>query len=123
MKLLANENYPIASVKYLREKGYDITSIAELSPGDSDPEVLSRAVEENRIIITFDRDYGELIYRLKLPTPPGVIYLRFIPKNPLEPAEYLQTLIESKDIRLEGKFTVGERRQIRQRPLPKKEIF
>ena len=119
MKLLANENYPIASVKCLRDKGYDIVAIAEASPGDSDLEVLSRAVEENRIIITFDRDYGELIYRLKLPIPPGIIYLRFVPKNPLEPAEYVLELIESENIKVEGKFTVGDGRHIRQRPLPK----
>ncbi len=39
------------------------------------PEVLARAVDEQRIILTFDRDYGELIYRFRLPPPKGVIYL------------------------------------------------
>lgn len=118
MKLLANENYPIASVKLLRDKGYDITAISEISPGDKDTEVLLRAYRENRVIITFDRDYGEMIYKLRLPVPPGLIYLRFVPQNPLEPAEYVLGLLESKDITIKGKFTVGGEQQVRQRPLP-----
>lgn len=120
MKLLANENFPIASVKLLRENKFDITAIAEISAGDSDKEVLNRAIVENRIILTFDRDYRELIYRLKLPTPPGIIYLRFVPKTPLEPAEYILNLMDSEKITFEGKFTVGEICQLCQRPLPRK---
>jgi predicted nuclease of predicted toxin-antitoxin system len=63
MQLLANENFPLVSVQLLRQANYDVASITEDSPGIEDPEVLARAVDEQRIILTFDRDYGELIFR------------------------------------------------------------
>jgi hypothetical protein len=63
MHLLANENFPLVSVHLLRQAGYEIASITEDSPGIEDPEVLARAVDEQQIILTFDRDYGELVYR------------------------------------------------------------
>ncbi len=77
MYFLANENFPLLSVRLLREMNYDISSIMENSPGIPDAEVLSRSATENQIILTFDRDYGELIYLLKLPTPKGVILSDF----------------------------------------------
>ncbi|WP_051084275.1 DUF5615 family PIN-like protein [Segetibacter koreensis] len=63
MKLLANENFPKASVLLLRSLGYDVTSIGEDSPSISDRSVMQIAEAEQRIIQTFDRDYGELIYK------------------------------------------------------------
>jgi predicted nuclease of predicted toxin-antitoxin system len=63
MRLLANENFPITSVKLLSEAGIDIVSISLLSPGSSDAAVMKMASSENRTIITFDRDYGELIFK------------------------------------------------------------
>ena len=79
---------------------------------------MALAISEDRIIITFDRDYGELIYRLGLSTPSGVIYLRYAPHIPFEPADQLIRLFRAGDIAFEGKFTVIKRDQIRQRSLP-----
>ena len=117
VKFLANENFPLASVYQLHEVGYEIAAIIEDSPGITDAEVLRRAVEEERIILTFDRDYGELIYRMKMPSPIGVVYFRYTPLTPEEPAQHLQRLLHIDGISLEGKFTVVERNQVRQRPL------
>lgn len=58
MKLLANENIPLDSVRSLRSAGHDVVSISERSPGISDEDVIRIARAENRIIVTFDRDYG-----------------------------------------------------------------
>ena len=58
MHFLANENFPLLSIRLLREMNYDISSIIENSPGIPDSEVLSRAATENQIILTFDRDYA-----------------------------------------------------------------
>ncbi len=104
MQLLANENFPLVSVQLLRQAGYEIASITEDSPGIEDPEVLARAVDEQRIILTFDRDYGELIYRFRLPPPKGVIYLRFRPhKLPLHLHHILDFLKARKGERGAGK--------------------
>lgn len=118
MRFLANENFPLKSVESLRQAGHDVVAIIEESPGLRDPEVLERAVNEQRFVLTFDRDYGELIYRLKLPVPEGVIYFRFVPSSPEEPAQLLTALLAIGGLSLEGKFTVVERGKIRQRPLP-----
>ena len=115
MRFLANENVPRASVRRLRLAGHDVAAVGEDIAGSSDDTVLARAVQEARIIITFDRDYGELIYRRKLPAPPGVVYLRFDPATPEEPAELLLRLLALPDVSLAQRFTVLERQQVRQR--------
>jgi hypothetical protein len=65
-----------------------------------------------------DRDFGELIYRHGEPAPAGVIYLRFRPADPEEPARIVSAIMERPEIALESRFTVVTRDQIRQRPLP-----
>jgi len=56
IKLLANENFPLASFLYLKAKGIDITSIGIDYSGITDREVMEIAIREARTIITFDRD-------------------------------------------------------------------
>nr|VFJ99570.1 MAG: Predicted nuclease, contains PIN domain, potential toxin-antitoxin system component [Candidatus Kentron sp. LFY] len=120
MRLLINENIPLASVAALRKAGHDVVSMTEQSPGITDEAVMDIAHAEQRIVVTFNRDYGELVFRRQLPLPGGVLYLRFLPVSPLEPAEYLARLIAA-GIKLEGKFTTGDREQVRQRPLDRGE--
>ena len=67
--------------------------------------------------MTFDRDYGELIYKYKLSSPAGVLYFRFIPLYPEEPAELMLRILEQEQVNLQGKFTVVTRTSVRQRDL------
>lgn len=99
--------------------GHDVVAIIQDSPGAKDRELLSRAAREHRILLTFDRDYGELIYRRRLAVPAGVVYFRFVPTTPDEPADQLAKILSTGDLELEGKFTVVERGRVRQRPLPR----
>src|SRR5437763_10183392 len=115
MRLLANENLPIASVRRLREKGHDVFAVAESMPASKDEGVLSLAAQEGRILLTFDRDYGKLIYGRGMAAPVGVVYLRFVPTTPLQPAEVVLDLAQV--VNLENRYTVVEPHQIRQRPL------
>jgi predicted nuclease of predicted toxin-antitoxin system len=117
MRFLANENLPLTSVRSLRAAGYDVAAISEEAPGVTDAEVLAQAAREGRIVLTFDRDYEELIYRYRLPSPSGVLYLRFDPATPQEPGEYVLALLTAEEITLEGRFTVVQRARLRQRPL------
>ena len=71
--------------------------------------------DENRIVLTFDRDYGGLIYRHKFFIPAGVIYFRFNPSTPKEPAEILLNILEKGNVTIVNRFTVVERDRIRQR--------
>ena len=118
MRWLANENMPLASIRRLRVAEHDVAAVIEDAPSSEDAEVLARAVREDRIILTFDRDYGELIYRLRLPSPPGLVYFRFIPSKPEEPSDRLLHLLAKVEVSLEGYFTIVERGQVHQRALP-----
>lgn len=119
MQFLANENFPMFSVNKLRDTGYSVIAISQLMPGAKDERVLEYANSNSQIILTFDRDYGELIYKQGLPLPEGIIYLRFIPLTPEEPADLILTLLANQHIYLQGRFTIVRRNNVRQRPLPK----
>ena len=80
-------------------------------------DILKRAHKENRIVLTFDRDYGELIYRHGLFIPNGVVYFRFDPATPEEPAEILSKVLKEGKVSILRKFTVIERDRVRQRIL------
>jgi predicted nuclease of predicted toxin-antitoxin system len=86
MKLLANENFPMKSFHILLEPGYDIKHIGVENAGISDEEVMNFSVREGRIIVTFDSDYGELVYKNGY-KPAGVIYLG--ESSTLNPLEFL----------------------------------
>lgn len=118
MRFVANENIPLSSVRQIRAAGHDVLSVTESAPSIMDVDVLAWAVQEAALVLTFDRDYGELIYRYHVPTPMGVVYFRFQPTTPDEPAIQLLALLSSIET-LEGMFTVVERAQVRQRPLPR----
>ena len=63
MLLLLDENVPIATVRALRAAGHDVYSATESSAGAPDELLLARADAERRLLITFDRDFGELAVR------------------------------------------------------------
>ena len=77
MRLLLDENIPRPSVSRLRSAGHDVAAVAEDTPGAADYAVVARAVHEQRILVTFDRDLGQLVYHHGVPAPQAIIYLRF----------------------------------------------
>jgi predicted nuclease of predicted toxin-antitoxin system len=105
------------SVRLLREAGHEVAVIARDSPGAPDEEVLLRAHRENRVLLTFDRDHGRLIYESSMPVPAGVVYFRLVPLTLEEPAERLMSLLEEPGLAIMGKLTVVERDRLRQRDL------
>ena len=114
MKLLANENFPYSSIYYLREKGFDVLSIGMDNPSIKDSQIMDIAIEERRTILTFDRDYGELIFRYGYKPAEGVVYLRLEEYAPVEPGIIVEQLLESK-FDLSNALTVIDRQGIRQR--------
>ncbi len=87
-------------------------------PRETDRVLLERGRAEERVVVTFDRDFGFLIFRVGAPVPRGVVYFRSPPANPEAPAAGLLALLATPGITLEGKFTVVELARVRQRPLP-----
>jgi len=114
MKLLANENFPYPSIFYLRDKGFDIVSIGMENPSIKDSEIMSIAINESRTILTFDRDYGELIFRFNYKPEMGVIYLRLENYSPIDPGLIIESLLNS-DLNFKRALTVIDQHGIRQR--------
>ncbi len=118
MRFLANENIHSQTVLALRTAGLEVVYAWEVMGGARDDVVLEYARQNQLIVITFDRDYGKLIYRHLVPIPAGVLYLRFVPTSPAELSAFILRLLTQTEISLLGKFTTARWLQIRQRPLP-----
>jgi len=116
-RLLLNENFPAPAVARLREQGLDLIAIGERSPGLTDRAVMALAVAERRWHITFDRDYGELVYARKFAPPPVIVLLREPRYRPAEPAGWVFDLLRDEP-RFVGYFVVHSRSSVRTRALP-----
>ncbi len=115
MKLLANENFPLKSTLYLRSKGYDISSIGTDNSSIKDHVVMGIAINEDRTFLTFDRDYGELIFKYNYKPQRGVIYLRLDEYAADEPGKLIEDLITKKEFDFNNALTVLDKNGIRQR--------
>jgi predicted nuclease of predicted toxin-antitoxin system len=76
MRFLADESCDFSVVRTLRSADHDVVAIAELSPREEDSAVMDRAVKDSRILITEDKDFGQLVYA-RMQTTGGVIFIRF----------------------------------------------
>lgn len=117
--LLADENVPAATIAWLRAQGYDVLSIREIAPGIADETVLAMAAADSRILITFDRDYGELIFRRRKRSPRSVIYVRIYPATVDELNAVLLRLIRGDVGVVDGHMVVVNREGIRKRMFPR----
>ena len=115
MKLLANENFPLKSVLYLKSKGFDIKAIGIDNPSIKDDHVMNIAIQEERMILTFDRDYGELIFKYNYKPEKGVIYLRLEEYEAEEPGKIVEQLISQQQFVFNNALTVVDKTGIRQR--------
>ncbi len=86
-------------------------------PGADDVAVLARAVAENRVLITFDKNFGELAVHQKLPATSGVILLRIKATSSQEAAKKVTTVLTGRDD-WPGHFSVIDDQRIRIRVLP-----
>jgi predicted nuclease of predicted toxin-antitoxin system len=117
MHLLANENIPAEVVDALRQRGHDVVWVHTDAPGSNDRDVLARAVAEDRVLLTFDKDFGELAFHAGLPATSAVVLLRIAPLSPGQVATLTITVLESRSD-WAGHFSVIEETRIRMTPLP-----
>ena len=116
MRFLANENFPGAAVAALEAAGHDIVWVRVAAPGTTDPDVVAWAAREERILLTFDKDFGELARRLSLPRTCGVVLVRTPMPRPGDVGLRLADLITARDD-WAGCFSVIEPGRVRMRPL------
>lgn len=117
MKILADENVDGPLVAYLRSVGHDVTWMAEADPGREDDEVLALAREQQRVIVTQDRHFGDLVFRDRHGAA-GVIYLRLRSRSLVELLERFQRAWPEVESRAIGHYVVVSRGRVRVRPLP-----
>jgi len=116
-RFLANENAPREAVLAARGAGFDVTWMVELQPGSSDEIVLALAQREDRVLVTFDKDFGELVFRHGRAGSPGVILLRPRLRSPEIVTAFIVTVL-SQPIDWPGHFTVAREGSLRVVPLP-----
>ena len=116
MKLLADECCDLGLVEALRRDGHDVLFAVEEMQGAIDEVILARAFDEDRLLLTEDKDFGELVYRLSL-SAQGIVLLRFGPREHAIKINRLLDLLKEHAARLMGSFVVLEADKIRFRPL------
>lgn len=117
MRLLADENIPGDAVAALRAAGHDVAWIRTEAPGSPDQDVLSRAQQEGRILLTFDKDFGELAWRARLPATCGVVLFRLSTPPPADVGRVITEIINSRSD-WASHFSVVQTERIRMRPYP-----
>lgn len=117
MQFLANENFPLDAVEAVRKLGHDVAWIRTDSPGATDPQVLQRAVNEGRTLLTFDKDFGDLAFQFGLPATCGIVLFRLQASSSAALAALVAQALQSRSD-LAGQFSVVEPARIRMRPLP-----
>ena len=104
MDILADENIKEEPVYALRREGHDVAWIREDSPRVDDRIVLARAEAENRLLITYDKGYGNLVFEERLPASCGVVLFTFSGEPSQEERAQLITSALSADIQWQSMF-------------------
>ncbi len=115
IRLLADENFPLASIEVLEAKNYDVLSIAKIHSGITDSEIIKLANHEERLILTFDRDFGQLIFKEGLLPEKGIFYFRLQQFQADTPAQIIIDILEKSNFDVSGTITVIEENFIRQK--------
>jgi len=117
MKFIVDECTGTAVVEYLRENGHDVVSVAETIPQCQDKTILNRAVHEQRILITNDKDFGDLIFRRGL-SHHGVLLLRLQDDSATNRVRVVRAVFDRYSDVLKRNFLVATERRVRVRYLP-----
>lgn len=114
---LANENVPYDAILAARGAGLDIAWIKEFDPGASDPVVMRHSLAQSRVLVTFDKDFGQLVFLHGATASAGIILMR--PK--LRTAAYLARFVTgvlTQTANWNGHFAVATEGRLRLIPLP-----
>lgn len=117
MKFVADESCARPVILALREAGHDVIAIAEIAKGATDEKVLERALREMRVLITEDRDFGELVYA-RGRSSPGVILVRFPSQARRAKSATVIEAVSKLGSRLRDAFTVVEPGRLRKSSRP-----
>jgi len=115
-KYLANENVPAQVIEAARQAGHDLAWIVELSPGADDDAVLAAALAESRVLLTLDKDFGEMAFRQGKSATCGVILFRLRVRSPAYVARFVLNVL-AQEAKWEGSYSVAQEGKLRIVPL------
>ncbi len=105
MRFLADEGVDRQIVERLRQDGHQVWYVAEMEPGISDEIVLDLANRENAILLTADKDFGELLFRQHR-IAPGVVFIRLEGISPMNKAGIVSAALSKHILELPQTFAV-----------------
>jgi len=105
MIFLADENIDLQIVQKIRADGHDVLFVCEMEPGIRDDQVLDLANRKNAILITGDRDFGELVFRQGL-SARGIVLIRLSGLSPEQKSQTVSAVVQKHGFELENAFTV-----------------
>jgi len=110
MRFLVDECSGPAVAKWLRAAGQEVFSVFDEAKGSSDSEILAKSTSDQSILVTNDKDFGEMIFRERRPHH-GIIFMRLSDERSANKIAVLEHLLANYSDRLEGQFvTVTETR-------------
>lgn len=112
MRFLVDECTGPAVARWLREQGHDVFSVYDQARGMTDEDILSKAFQEDWILITNDKGFGTQIYRERRPHK-GVVFLRLQDERAPVKLAVLRTLLGEHASRLAGQFVVVSETHVR----------
>jgi predicted nuclease of predicted toxin-antitoxin system len=116
VRWLVDECVAARLVGSLRAVGHDVIYVAEAAASLSDTDVIALATRENRLLLTEDKDFGDLVFRRGFSVP-GVVLMRFYPDNVELKMVRLAAAINRYGEELFGRYLVIEERRFRARHL------
>ena len=112
MRFLVDECTGPAVAEWLQAQGHEVFSVYDSARGMDDDDIVQKAFEENWILITNDKDFGEQVYRERKPHH-GIVLLRLEDERAKSKIEVLKRLLKSHSDRLPGQFTVVTEKSVR----------
>jgi len=107
IKFLADESCDFSIVRTLRSIGYDVVAVVESFPSSPDIQVLKCAVDEARILLTEDKDFGEWVFSHR-EAMSGIVLIRFPANTRSKLGETISSLVTEYGLELVKSFTVVE---------------
>lgn len=118
MNLLADEGVDRPIVEQLRQDGQSVLYVAELESGISDEEILQRANEQMAVLVTADKDFGEMVFHQNLLSAGGVVLIRLEGLSPRRKVEIVSRVFRERGAELPKAFSVISPGQVRIQPKP-----
>jgi len=116
MNVLADEGVDGPVVERLRHDGHVMLYIAEMEPGISDEEILRKANANMSLLVTADKDFGEMVFRQNLLSTGGVVLIRLAGLSPEGKAEVVSRVFRDRGRELPQSFSVISPGRVRIRP-------